>query len=299
MLITLQVALSLLMVACFGTTRSSSHDKFSVTAMNVLRRHYPEYLMEAAGLGIFMISASVVTAILEHPASPVHQAIADPLLRRFTIGVAMGLTAIAIIYSPWGKQSGAHINPVVTLTFFRLGKVKRIDALFYILAQFVGGLLGILLAAKIFGNAIAHPTVSYVVTIPGTGGAGIAFLAEFIISFGVMMMILVTSNIPKLARFTGLFAGLLIAIYITLEAPLSGMSMNPARTLASAIPAQNWTAIWIYFSAPLLGMLSASEVYIRLKSRKAVRCAKLHHHNNKRCIFRCGYCLEKPCHRDR
>ncbi|MGA7937421.1 MAG: aquaporin [Kovacikia sp.] len=257
--------------------------------MNALRRHYPEYLMEAAGLGMFMISACVVTALLEHPASPIHQAIADPLLRRFVIGIGMGLTAIALIYSPWGKQSGAHLNPVVTLTFFRLGKVKPIDALFYIAAQFIGGFLGVLLAARILGDAIAHPTVSYVVTVPGAGGSGIALLSEVIISFGMMMMILIVSNTPQLARLTGIFAGILIATYITVEAPLSGMSMNPARTLASAIPAHNWTALWVYFIAPLLGMLSASEVYVRLKGRRAVRCAKLHHHNNKRCIFRCGY----------
>jgi len=82
--------------------------------MNALRRHWPEYLMEAAGLGIFMISASVVTVILEHPVSPIRQqAITDAMFRRFVSGY--GLTAIAIIYSPWGKQSGAHINPVVTL----------------------------------------------------------------------------------------------------------------------------------------------------------------------------------------
>jgi aquaporin Z len=92
--------------------------------MNTLYRHYPEYLMEAAGLGIFMISAAVVTALLEHPASPIQQAISEPLLRRLIIGVGMGLTAIAIIYSPWGQQSGAHLNPVVTFTFFRLGKIK-------------------------------------------------------------------------------------------------------------------------------------------------------------------------------
>jgi aquaporin Z len=257
--------------------------------MNTLRRHYPEYLMEAAGLGLFMISASVVTVILEHPASSIHQAISDPVLRRLLIGIAMGLTAIAIVYSPWGKQSGAHINPVVTLTFFRLGKIKPVDAIFYILAQFVGGLLGVLLAAKILGGAIAHPAVGYIVTVPGSSGAGVAFLAEVMISFGVMLMILGVSNTPKLERFTGIFAGILIASYITLEAPLSGMSMNPARTLASAIPAHNWTAIWIYFTAPPLGMLSASEVYVRWAGRNAVRCAKLNHHNTKRCIFRCGY----------
>jgi len=259
--------------------------------MNRPRYHYPEYLMEAAGLGLFMVAAAVVTAILEHPSSPIHQAIADPLLRRCIIGVAMGLTAIAIIYSPWGKQSGAHINPVVTFTFFRLGKIKPVDAGCYILAQFIGGFLGVLLAARILGDGIAHPNVSYIVTIPGQPGAGVAFIAELIISFGLMLLILIVSNTTRLARFTGLFAGALVAIYITVEAPLSGMSMNPARTLASAIPAHNWTAIWVYFTAPLAGMLLAAEVYIRWKGIRAVHCAKLHHHNQKRCIFRCGYRL--------
>lgn len=257
--------------------------------MNTLRHHYPEYLMEAAGLALFMLSASVITTVLEHPTSLIHQTIYDPLLRRMIIGVAMGLTAIALIYSPWGKQSGAHLNPIVTLTFFRLGKVKRIDTLFYILAQFSGGLLGMLVAARILGTAIAHPTVNYVVTQPGAAGVAIAFIAEAVISFGMMLMVLRVSNTAKLSRFTGLFAGLLIATYITLEAPLSGMSMNPARTAASAISAQNWTAIWVYFIAPFLGMFTAAELYVRVNGRKAVRCAKLHHHNGKRCIFHCGY----------
>ncbi|MBW4632623.1 MAG: aquaporin [Iphinoe sp. HA4291-MV1] len=261
--------------------------------MQTLRKHYPEYLMEAAGLGIFMISAAVVSALLEHPTSPIRQAISDPLLRRFIIGVAMGLSAIAIIYSPWGKQSGAHINPVVTFTFFRLSKIKPADALFYILAQFGGGLLGLLLAVRVLRGAVTDPAVNYVVTIPGASGAGVAFLAELMISFGVMLMILFVSNTPKLARFTGIFAGVLIATYITVEAPLSGMSMNPARTLASAITAHNWTAIWVYFTAPLLGMLTAAEVYVRTQGRNAVKCAKLHHNNNKRCIFRCGYRQQK------
>jgi len=257
--------------------------------INTLRRHYPEYLMEAAGLGLFMISASMITALLEHPASVLHQAIGNPLLRRLVIGVGMGLTAIALIYSPWGKQSGAHLNPVVTLTFFRLGKVERADTILYIFSQFVGGWFGVLLAVKILGEVMTHPAVNYVVTVPGSAGAGIAFIAELVISFGAMTLILWVSNNPKLAHFTGVFAGLLIAMYITLEAPLSGMSMNPARTLASAIPARNWTAIWVYFIAPLIGMLLASELYVRLKGQHHIRCAKLVHSSNKRCIFRCGY----------
>ena len=257
--------------------------------MITLRKHYPEYLMEATGLGLFMISAVFFTALFEHPSSPLVQIISDANLRRALIGVAMGLTAIALIYSPWGKQSGAHLNPALTLTFFRLGKVKRIDALFYVVAQFIGGALGICLATRLLSTEIAHPSVNYVVTQPGSYGAGIAFLAELFISFGMMLMVLTVSNHPTLNRFTGIFAGVLIATYITLEAPLSGMSMNPARTTASALFAGLWTDSWVYFTAPLMGMLIASEIYLQRHGQHSIQCAKLHHYNSKRCIFRCGY----------
>ncbi len=249
-----------------------------------LRRHWPEYLMEAAGLGLFMVSACVFGALLEHPASTARQALSDPLVRRVLMGLAMGLTAVGIIYSPWGKQSGAHINPSVTLTFFRLGKVQAWDAAFYATAQCAGGLLGVLLSAALLGRALAHSTVNYVVTLPGPGGAGAAFAAEAGISFLLMLVILVVSNSPH-ERATGLCAGFLVATYITLEAPLSGMSMNPARTFASALPAMSWTAFWVYVTAPPLGMLLAAEAHRGLRGAHAVHCAKLHHQNPKRCIF--------------
>ncbi|MGH7380988.1 MAG: MIP/aquaporin family protein [Candidatus Methylomirabilales bacterium] len=257
--------------------------------LDALRRHWPEYLMEATGLGLFMISAGVFGTILEYPGSPVQQAVADPFLRRVLMGVAMGLTAIGIIYSPWGKQSGAHINPAVTLTFFRLGKIEPWDALFYIAAQFAGAIAGVLLVALALGHSFADPPVIYVTTLPGSGGPAIAFLAELVISFALMLVVLVTTNVDALGPYTGVFAGVLVATYITVVAPVSGMSMNPARTFGSALPAQLWESLWIYFTAPLLGMLLASEVYVRVRGGHRVFCAKLHHHNDKRCIFRCGY----------
>ena len=102
-----------------------------------LTRHWPEYVIEAAGLGFFMISACLFGTIFEHPSSPIRQAIIDPLPRRVLMGLTMGLTAITIIYSPWGKQSGAHINPSITLTFFRLKKVKPWDAFFTLAPNFL------------------------------------------------------------------------------------------------------------------------------------------------------------------
>jgi aquaporin Z len=209
------------------------------------------------------------------------------------MGTAMGLTAVSIVYSPWGKQSGAHMNPALTLTFWRLGKVAGADAFFYVAFQILGGLAGMFVAAGLLGSRLADPAVRYVTTVPGPAGAGVAFAAETAISFGLMLAVLVSSNTPHLARFTGWFAGCLVASYITLEAPLSGMSMNPARSLASAGVGGIWTAFWVYLTAPLLGMAVAAHLFTLRRGVRRVLCAKLHHQNDQRCIFLCNYTREK------
>ncbi len=257
--------------------------------LHALKQHWPEYLMEAAELGIFMISACSFGVLLEYPGSPVRQMIGDPFLRRVLMGLAMGLTAVSIVYSPLGKRSGAHFNPSVTLTFWRLGKIESWDAVFYIAAQFAGGILGVMFSSLALKSTLRAPTVNYVATLPGNFGVAIAFLAEAGISFLLMTVVLNVSNRMNLARYTGLFTGSLVVTYISLEAPISGMSMNPARTFGSAVSAQTWKALWIYFTAPPLGMLLAAELYTRLKGVGNVLCAKLHHHNNERCIFRCDF----------
>jgi aquaporin Z len=256
-------------------------------ASSSLRLHWPEYLMEAALLGAFMVSACVFGALYEFPHSPIHQFIMSGFLRRLLMGMSMGLTAIAIIYSPWGKQSGAHINPSVTLTFFRLGKIRFWDALFYVAAQFSGAVFGVFLVARFLGKEVSDPAVRYVVTVPGPHGPWVALASEFAIAFGLMTLVLNVSNHHRLDRYTGLFAGLLVATYITLEAPFSGMSMNPARSLGSAIPPMIWDGLWIYLTAPPLGMLAAAELYVWSRDQASVKCCKLHHNNEKRCIF-CG-----------
>jgi len=255
---------------------------------DALRGHWPEYLMEAWGLGVFMIAAGVVATLLEYPGSPVHAAIGNADLRRFLMAVAMGLSAIAIIYSPWGQQSGAHLNPAVTLTFWRLGKVAPVDAIFYVVAQFIGGMIGVVVVKWVLGDAFTAPPVRYVVTLPGEHGVIAAFVAEALISMGLMLAVLVVSNSTRLQRLTGVFAGLLVASYITFVAPVSGMSMNPARSLASAAPSGVWDHLWIYFVAPPLGMLIAARLYVAVRSRAAVHCAKLDHAPQRRCIH-CGH----------
>jgi aquaporin Z len=250
------------------------------------------YAIEMLALGCFMVSALTVTVILEHPASPVRHALPDAVVRRGLTGIAMGLTAAAIVYSRWGRRSGAHINPAVTFTFWRLGKIAPRDAVLYVVAQFAGGLGGVLLVAAAVRPIVADPAVNYVGTMPGPAGVAAALAGEAVISFGLMLTILTVSNSRRLAGYTGVAAACLVALYITIEAPLSGMSMNPARSLGPALVAGSMSSIWIYFVAPLAGMLLAAELFVRRRGVQAVLCAKLHHPASGPCHFNCAWHAE-------
>src|SRR5882762_5474372 len=213
--------------------------------------HLPEYLIEALGLGLFMVSAGLNTTLLEAPASWLRAAVTDGGVRRALAGLGMGLTAMGLIYSPWGRRSGAHLNPAVTLAFLRLNRMHPLDALAYILAQFCGGLLGVFAVRLLLGAAFTSPPVAWVVTLPGSAGPLAAFVAESVISAGLMYTVLRVSASRRSAAWTGVTAGALIALYVTFEAPISGMSMNPARSFASAAPAGIWQHLWIYIVAPV------------------------------------------------
>lgn len=179
-----------------------------------------------------------------------------------------------------------HRSHPVTLAFFRLGMIDAGDAAFYMLAQIAGAIAGVLLAGALLGPALAAREVQFAVTVPGPAGALVAFAAELAISFVLMTAVLHVTNNPRLHPFTGLVAGALVATYILVEAPLSGMSMNPARTLGSAIPAGVWNAIWIYLVAPPLAMIAAADLYVR-RSNHRVLSGKLLHDPEERCIFKC------------
>lgn len=246
--------------------------------------------MEAAALGIFMVAAGAVTTVMDSPELPFLAMLPSAAIRRALVGLAMGGTAMALIYSPWGRRSGAHMNPAITLTFLRLGKIPAWDALFYAIFQVLGGLAGVLLTAAVIGTDFTRHPVNYVVTVPGQSGILAAGVGEGVISVLMMGAILWASNRPRIARFTGLLAGILITFFVTFESPYSGFGMNPARTFSSALPSGIWTAFWLYLFVPTLGMLLAGEGYALAKGRTAVGCCKLHHRSDRPCIF-CGRLL--------
>ena len=230
--------------------------------LTTLRFKWKVYTAEAICLGLFMLSASCFATLLEYQNSPVRLAISNSFIRLCLMGFAMGITASLIIYSPLQKISGAHMNPAVSFSFVRLKKLSVTDAVFYFIFQSVGGSVAVFLVYLTLGHAFRDPNVNYVATVPGRLGVPMAFLFECCMSFGMMLMVLTTSNHPRLAKYTGLIAGFLVASFVVLSAPISGFSINPARTIASAVVANQYPSFWIYMTAPFIGMLAASEFFI-------------------------------------
>jgi aquaporin Z len=226
------------------------------------QKNWKYYLQEALGLGIFMISACFFGALLEAANSPIRLAIPNSFLRSIIMGVLMGLTALFIFYSKFTSPSGSHINPAVTITFLRLNKICPWDALFFILFQIAGGVLAVLLMQSLMGNYLVNAPVHSVVTVPGAAGPLAALLTEYVISFITMTMVLFISHSEKLKKYTRIFSGCLVCIWVIVAGPVSGFGMNPARSLASAIPANIWTSFWIYLFIPFAGMLSAAELFL-------------------------------------
>ncbi len=257
------------------------------------KAHWPLYLCEAAELAIFMISACFFTVWLFDPSYPALHMLPSSAVRRLLMGIAMGATAILIIHSPMGKRSGAHFNPSITLTYFRLGKIGQWDAVFYVLFQFLGGAFGVALSALCLGSTLADPAVDYAVTVPGVYGVAAAFGAEFFMAALLMSAVLWISNHPRIAAYTSYFVGFLIMCYILIFAPVSGFSINPARTTGSAVFANVWTGVWLYFVAPIAGMMLAAEIHIRAFGIDRILCAKLHPDPAYPCPFFCHF----PKHR--
>ena len=241
-------------------------------------RHWPHYVAEALGLAFFVTCAGCLTVLIEHPASVVHQFLPNSeVLRRAVLGAAMLLVVVAIVYSPWGKRSGAHINPAVTLAFWQLGKLRTPDAIWYVLAQLAGAIGAAQLLGVVLGKLYAHPAVKHTVTepMPHPNGVLIAFVAEFVISFLLMLVLLNALHSKRLKTKAGWLLGALIMGYIIVESPFSGMSLNPARSLGTAIVANSYHGLWLYWVAPPLAMWLATVLFRYFYHGEDLDCAVL------------------------
>jgi aquaporin Z len=256
-----------------------------------MRRNLPAYFAEFAGTALTLFLGVSAVSFMWGQGSPV-PAVPYPPLRRLLTGLMFAGSATAVVYSPLGQISGGHINPVVTLAFWRIGKVPSRDAILYIAAQFAGALVGAYTAGLAWGPLTA--SVHYAATVPGAGYSAVgAFAAEVLITFLLVFTIFVCVNKPRIASRTGVIAGTLVALIVMIEAPVSGTSLNPARTLAPAILAPSYHALWAYFAGPPLGAMLAVAAY-RGRWGSHTVCAKLYHTEKYACPFEaCNYRLAK------
>lgn len=174
------------------------------------------------------------------------------------ICLIFGFIVTVVVYA-LGGLSGAHINPAVTLGFYAAGLFDRDAIWHYILAQCLGAISAAFSLKLLF---IGHAT--YGATLP-TGSMSQSFVLEVIMTYFLMLIILFISQDEATKSFTGLAVGLMVALEATFGGPISGCSMNPARSLGPALASGVWDAFWIYILAPVLGAVLASLTWRLLK----------------------------------
>jgi aquaporin Z len=218
--------------------------------------------------------------------SPVAKIIPDAGLRRLITGFLFGTTGAAIALSPLGKESGAHINPVVSLSFHLMGKLQIRVLIGYVLAQFTGAVLGCLplLAWGAIGRSI-----DFGATSPGSSyGPLWALVGEIATTFALIVGLFFFVRHRRLRRFTPALFPFLYAIMVYLEAPISGTSTNPARSFGPAIISGQWDAWWVYWLGPLIGALLGILLFRFTSLREIeIEVAKIYHFEHDRYgIFR-------------
>lgn len=245
--------------------------------------------MEGTEIAILMVSTCISGTLIYASDSPLKCMNLSRTFQSMLMGTAIAITTFLIIRSPFGRRTGAHFNPAVTLTFFWLGRAHRWDAACYVTAQFVGAVMGVLAARQVLGIRLSAAPVQYLITLPGSHGSIVAFLGEYLLSALLMSVVLYASNHRRLTVFAPFFVALLTVSYYAFSSSISGYSVNPARSFSSALFARIWQGIWIYFLGPSLGMLTAATLYIRTMGPDRVYCAKVFHDLRSVCPFPCHF----------
>jgi len=238
---------------------------------------------ELAGTALLVLIGLSLVIVMFGAGSPLPQWIPDEGLRRLGTGFLFGTTGALIALSPLGKESGAHINPVVTLGFWMMGKLETRMAIGYVVAQLVGACVGSLplLAWGAMGRS-----VEFGATLPGAGfSLGVVLLGEVVTTFTMVSLLSTFLGFRVIRPWTPALFPFLYAIMVWLEAPISGTSTNPARSLGPALIAGEWQGWWIYWLGPLIGTVLAVIACSQLAKR--IEVAKLYHFDSDhRRIFR-------------
>ncbi len=220
------------------------------------------YLAEFLGTSLLVTVGASVVIIMFGRGSPAAVLLPNEGTRRLVTGFFFGLVGAIVTVSPVGRVSGAHLNPAVTIAFHAEGKLGIRDAIGYILGQLLAGLVSILplRAWGSFGLS-AH----FGATIPAAGKPiWVPLLGETCVTWALVTLIFIMASHRRTRPFTPWSIAPLFAVMVWLEAPLSGTSANPARSLGPAVLAGDLSDLWLYFLGPVMGALVAV-VLLRLE----------------------------------
>ena len=236
------------------------------------------YIAEFIGTALLVLIGLSLVILMFGQGSPMVGLIPDEGLRRLITGFLFGSTGASIALSRIGKESGAHINPVVTMAFWIFRKMNSRVAAFYILAQLSGAIVGCL-PLLLWGQM--GKSVAFGATLPGEGfSTSMVLLGEVITTFTMVTLLILFIGFRRLRPFTPAIFPVLYAIMVFLESPVSGTSTNPARSLGPAIISGAWQGWWIDWIGPIAGALLACIACSFLAKRITV--AKLYHFDSDR-----------------
>lgn len=182
------------------------------------------------------------------------------------VALAHGAVVVGFIYA-YGHVSGTHINPAVTLGIWVAGKIAAPRAISYIVVQLAGGVVGAFALRWVLGGAETGLGATTLARGLAVGSASITIspvagcLVEAVLTFFLVNTVLNAAVSGKAGDLAGLAIGLTLVSCILVGAPLTGASLNPARTLGPALAAANFADLWIYLVGPIVGAAVAATLY--------------------------------------
>jgi aquaporin Z len=234
---------------------------------------WPLFLSELAGTALLVLGGLSCVILMNGEGSPLPQILPDAGVRRAITGFLFGTTGALIAISAVGRISGAHVNPAVSVGFWLVGKMKTGTLLIYVMGQLAGAVLG---ALPLFGFGQMGRSVAFGATVPGPNyGVMTALGGEITTTFAMVALLCIFLASRRLRGFTPAIFPFLFSLMVFLEAPVSGTSTNPARTIGPALISGQWEGWWIYWVGPLLGTFVATLIFSALAKR--IEVAKLYH----------------------
>jgi len=214
------------------------------------------YVSEFVGTALLVLLGISVVTLIFGEGTFVADIIPSLRIRRIISGFIFGSIGAIISVTKIGRLSGAHINPAVTMVFLFFGKIDLKTSVGYVLAQFAGAVAG---ALPLLAWGDMGASIEYGATVPGAEYPIMeALFGEFITTFIMVTLLVLFLAFRETRSFTPLIFPIIYAIMVPLEAPLSGISTNPARSFGPAVVSGEWKGFWIYIVGPYMGALVAS-----------------------------------------